>query len=140
MNLDDLHFKNRKYEPFKSYNQSKLANVLFVKSLADQYKDTNITAFSLHPGVINTNLTKPMGSGILINTIKTFFMDRDIPHGAATTLYAALSPDIENQSGAYLSDCQVTAPSQAGQDIDGKLRKGLWDVTKQQLIDAGAEF
>jgi len=51
VDVTDLHYKNgRKYSYYSSYGQSKLANVLFAKSLADKLKNTNITPVSLHPG------------------------------------------------------------------------------------------
>ena len=34
LDLEDLHFKHRKYSPWKAYGQSKLCNVLFAKELA----------------------------------------------------------------------------------------------------------
>ena len=34
LDLDDLHFKKRKYTPWKAYGQSKLCNVLYAKELA----------------------------------------------------------------------------------------------------------
>ena len=42
----------------RSYQQSKLANVLFARVLASRYKDKQITTYSLHPGVIDTSLTR----------------------------------------------------------------------------------
>lgn len=34
LDLNDLHFKKRKYTPWKAYGQSKLCNVLYAKELA----------------------------------------------------------------------------------------------------------
>ena len=56
--------------------------------------------------------------------------------GAATTLTAAVSPELEGKSGAYLSDCQVIAPSKEAQDE--ALAKRLWEVTEQQICEAEA--
>jgi NAD(P)-dependent dehydrogenase (short-subunit alcohol dehydrogenase family) len=60
VDVNDLHFKNgREYEAWSSYGQSKLANILFGQQLAlEIYKGTKVKAFSLHPGVIRTNLLK----------------------------------------------------------------------------------
>jgi NAD(P)-dependent dehydrogenase (short-subunit alcohol dehydrogenase family) len=55
----DLHFdKGRAYKGWEAYGQSKLANLLFAKGLADRLKGTPLTAVSVHPGVIKTNLWK----------------------------------------------------------------------------------
>jgi NAD(P)-dependent dehydrogenase (short-subunit alcohol dehydrogenase family) len=53
----DLHFKHgRKYNNWVSYGQSKLADILFAKELSDRTEGTAMTACSVHPGVIQTNL------------------------------------------------------------------------------------
>jgi NAD(P)-dependent dehydrogenase (short-subunit alcohol dehydrogenase family) len=59
----------KNWSMMSSYQQSKLANVLFARTLASRYKDKQVTAYSLHPGVINTNL----GSDIpFIRVFKVF--------------------------------------------------------------------
>ena len=55
----DLHYKNgRTYAGWEAYGQSKLANLLFAKGLADRLKGTPMTAVSVHPGTIQTALWK----------------------------------------------------------------------------------
>lgn len=54
-----------------------------------------------------------------------------IMQGAATSVYAATSPDLAGQSGAYLAGCKVVTPSQQAQDSE--LAQKLWTVTEQQL-------
>ena len=61
-------------------------------------------------------------------------MDKTIPMGAATSVYALLSPDINtSKSGAYLSDCSVEIPSKAGQDVGGKIRMSLWKASEKSI-------
>ena len=50
MNWDDLNAEKRSYSHFRSYSNSKLANVLHAKELAKRAKDIGIVAFSVHPG------------------------------------------------------------------------------------------
>jgi NAD(P)-dependent dehydrogenase (short-subunit alcohol dehydrogenase family) len=55
IDLNDLHFnKGRAYSGFSSYCQSKLANILFAKSLADQFTAAQkpIKVMSVHPGLL----------------------------------------------------------------------------------------
>ena len=49
INFDDLNC-DRNYCPKKAYHQSKLAQILFTKELANQLKDSKIKTYSLHPG------------------------------------------------------------------------------------------
>src|SRR6185369_3724090 len=57
--FDDLTFE-KSYRPWKAYGQSKLANLLFARSLARRLAGTSQTANALHPGVIATNLGRHM--------------------------------------------------------------------------------
>ena len=56
---DDLNFEAEgSYSPAKAYFQSKLANIMHANALARRLQDTGITVYSLHPGVIDTELTR----------------------------------------------------------------------------------
>lgn len=135
VDLNDVHFtKGRNYDPWVAYGQTKMANILFAKSLADDLKDTQVTTISLHPGVIKTNLSRHLNF-VLKTFVNVFFSDKDIPQGASTTLYACLNPEFAKQemSGSYLKDCQVVLPNQMSQDKSGFLRAGLWKLTQDQI-------
>ena len=109
--------KNAKKDwgPFTSYQQSKLANVLFSRALASRYKDKQVTAYSLHPGVIKTNLgSKVPLSGLLIR----LFTDKSIEQGAATTVYCALKPGLESETGRYFDNSTVTNLAEKWGDDD----------------------
>ena len=100
-----------------------------------------ICAVSLHPGVISTNIQRYnewMRTGFLGSILTALFIDKTIPQGTATTLYACLEPSLDTPEyrGCYLSDCQVKAPSKPGQDTDRSLRRALWKVTEQELAKA----
>jgi NAD(P)-dependent dehydrogenase (short-subunit alcohol dehydrogenase family) len=135
--VSDLHFKNgREYEGWLAYGQSKLANMLFTKSLADQLANTQVQAVCLHPGIIPTNLARhiiiPSVPVVKVAGAKGF--DKTIPQGAATTMYACLSPDLDSKtmSGSYLQDCAVEIPSlEAAQSKT--LRDDLWDLTEREV-------
>lgn len=48
--------EGRLYSKWKGYGQSKTANCLMTVALADKLGKKGLTAISLHPGVIGTNL------------------------------------------------------------------------------------
>jgi NAD(P)-dependent dehydrogenase (short-subunit alcohol dehydrogenase family) len=88
-----------------SYQQSKLANILFARALGSRYKDKRVTAYSLHPGVIKTNL----GSKIpLSNFLMMFVKEKTIAEGATTTVYCTLKPGLESEIERYFDDSTVT--------------------------------
>lgn len=135
--IDDLHYtKGRKYDAWKAYGQSKLANVLFAKALSDKLTGSNVLAVSLHPGVIATNLVRhqiPSKEGIIYSAFKAFITDKTIPQGASTTVYACLAPELKTHGGVYLDNCKLGQLTTTGEDVDGKLRVALWDETEKQL-------
>ncbi|MEI4889606.1 hypothetical protein Q8G85_26780, partial [Klebsiella pneumoniae] len=108
--------------------QSKLCNLLHTNELARRLKEegVNITANSLHPGVIATNLVSHIG---LLSWLNTFakYVTKNIPQGAATTCYLALNPQVKDVSGAYFMDSNKADPSLVAKDAE--LAKKLWDFS-----------
>jgi NAD(P)-dependent dehydrogenase (short-subunit alcohol dehydrogenase family) len=133
----DLHYtQGRAYSGWEAYGQSKLANLLFAKGLADSLSaKTHITAVSVHPGVIQTNLWRQSTLNRIVGCVVT---SKSIPQGAATTVWACVAPRVGTDAlrGAYLEDCRVSVPSTAGLDSDKKLRAALWAATEEQLREA----
>jgi retinol dehydrogenase-12 len=69
IDVNDLHYKNgRSYRAWQAYGQSKLANLLFAKELADRLAESspNVTAVSVHPGVIQTNLWRFVVTALIL--------------------------------------------------------------------------
>ncbi|KAK4338430.1 hypothetical protein RND71_042917 [Anisodus tanguticus] len=117
------------YTAILAYGQSKLANILHANELARHFKEEGleITANSLHPGAINTNLLRHQNlvEGI-VNWIGKYFI-KDIPQGAATTCYVALHPQVKGITGEYFSDSNIAAPTSQAKDVE--LAKKLWDFS-----------
>jgi len=113
------------YQGWRFYGQSKLANLLMAKELASRLKGTNATAYSLHPGVIQTNLGRNMtGLFPLVVSLGAKFIEKTIPQGAATQCYLATAPEVCDYSGQYFSNCQPARTSAYGRDE--QLAKELW--------------
>lgn len=102
--LDDLNC-SQGYDALGTYGQSKLAVVLFNKSLATKLKDTNVTTNSIHPGVIRTNLAADTQDWKvkLIGALAGPWT-RSIPQGAATHCFVAAHPSLDGISGEYFGD------------------------------------
>ena len=60
MNFDDLQGET-KYSPWRAYQQSKLANILFTRELARRLEGTGVTANALHPGYVRTQIFRAEG-------------------------------------------------------------------------------
>ena len=116
IDLTDPGFEHTEYDPWFSYGRAKTANILTAVGLDQRYRDRGVRAFAVHPGGIHTEL----GRHLTDEALKAL-MDRmppgdktpwkTIPQGAATSVYAATSPDLDGQGGVYLEDCHVGTPT-----------------------------
>jgi len=125
----DRAFQQRKYAPFAQYGDSKLANVLFARGLSKRLP-ANVKTFSLHPGVIPTNLSRSMFGGAVFRAVGRLFM-KSVEQGAATTIWGATAPELEGQSGAYLSDCAVKTPLHEA--LDETLVERTWALSQKAV-------
>jgi len=127
--FDDISFANN-YSGTLAYGQSKLANLLFAKSLAKRFVGSQRTANAVHPGVIATNLVRHMNPVVraLMPVAQAVAM-KSIPQGAATQCYVAAHPSLKDISGEYFADCNVTRPSRLASDAE--LAERLWQVSEE---------
>lgn len=130
INLEDIN-SEKSYDKKKAYSQSKLANILFTRSLAKRLEGTGVTAYALHPGVVQTelwrHLNKPQQAAMWM--IRPF--TKTSVQGAQTTIYCAVAPELETESGKYYSDCAPTNCSRAALDDDVAQR--LWELSCKML-------
>ncbi|XP_038585681.1 dehydrogenase/reductase SDR family member 13-like [Micropterus salmoides] len=115
---------------FHAYCNSKLCNMLFTHELAKRLKGTNVTCYSVHPGVVRTELSRNVSlwQKVFIEPIAhLLFLDPEA--GAQTTLHCCLQEGIEHLSGRYFSCCAVQEVSARGRD-DAAARK-LWEVSEK---------
>ncbi|CAF1102911.1 unnamed protein product [Rotaria sp. Silwood1] len=118
----------------RSYQQSKLANMLFARAIASRYNDRKITAYSLHPGVIATNLTSRIP---LASVVQVFYKKKTPEQGAATTVYCALKPGLENETGRYFNDSTVTNLADKWTDNDINT---FWEWTEKVIRERTANL
>ncbi|XP_076945310.1 short-chain dehydrogenase TIC 32, chloroplastic-like [Bidens hawaiensis] len=123
----------KKYSKYQAYGQSKLANILHANELTRHLKEegAEITANSLHPGVISTNLFRhvfnpPSFAEGFVSKL-TSLLIKNVQQGAATTCYVALHPQVKGVSGAYFSDSNLAKTTKLAKDIG--LAKRLWDFS-----------
>ena len=105
----------------REYAVSKLANLLFSAELARRLQGTQVSCYSLHPGVVDTEIWRA-----LPNWARPLLRLRGLltpEEGARTTLHCALHAP-HSESGLYYADCKPFRPSALGQDLD--LAKALW--------------
>lgn len=117
------------YNSIYAYGQSKLANILHANELCRcfQAENLDITANSLHPGSIITNLLRYHSFINALSRTLGRLVLKNVQQGAATTCYVALHPQVKGVSGKYFSDSNIYEPSAKAKDAD--LAKKLWDFS-----------
>ena len=119
------------YSPLAAYGQSKLANILFTRELARRLNGIGVTANSLHPGVVYTEISRNESS-----TLQFIFAHYIYPHfaktsfeGAQTTIHVAVSEELDGVTGLYFADCEEKKPEKTA--LDDEAAKKLWQVSAE---------
>jgi WW domain-containing oxidoreductase len=132
--LEDARLESAVYDPWIAYGNAKLANVLHARELHERYGASGLHAFSLHPGGIHTGLqTHVPWTTALYWRLATPFFFKNIPQGAATTVYCALHPAALQSAGRYHVDCNAAATCCDDVVDDAALRRKLWE-TSERLV------
>ena len=115
--------KKEDYGAIKNYGLSKYLNIVFSKALIFKFsqkekekekdKDNtgsklNILSYSLHPGGIDTGITREL-PGILKKSLDFIgkFTYKTLSQGAATTVYLACQDKSKLENGGYYVDCNL---------------------------------
>ncbi len=114
---EDPHYRTRPYDKWEAYGQSKTANIWCAIELDRRLSPRGVHAYAVHPGVIATELSRHLdkddfaamasrmpGGRLVLKTVE---------QGAATTVWAATSPDLADAGGLYLEDCGIAGPADA---------------------------
>jgi NAD(P)-dependent dehydrogenase (short-subunit alcohol dehydrogenase family) len=122
------------YDPKRAYGQSKLANCLFTLELANRFAGTTMTANSLNPGPVLTNLQRhaPPWLVTLGDILGPAFM-KSPAEGASTSCYLATSPALAKVNGQYFIDCNPVALG--GSSEDAEMAAQLWAVSAELVSD-----
>lgn len=137
---DDMHF-SKDYDPWQAYGQSKTANVLFAVELNRRGAAHGVQAFSLHPGAILTPLQRHLSREFMVGAGWVDEQGRGsdpsfktVEQGAATAVWAATSPLLDDRGGEYLMDCDV-APADDVKDWASDPREAvrLWDYSSEAI-------
>jgi NAD(P)-dependent dehydrogenase (short-subunit alcohol dehydrogenase family) len=117
------------WDSWRSYANSKLANILFTRELARRLDGTGVTANCAHPGVVRTGFgreSRPLLK-LGITIARPFMLSPE--RGADTIVYLASSPDVAGQTGGYYVKRQRREPSAAARD-DAAARE-LWELSEK---------
>jgi NAD(P)-dependent dehydrogenase (short-subunit alcohol dehydrogenase family) len=136
VDLEDPNFNMRPYDKWVAYGQSKTANSLFSVELDRRGKEHNISAFAVHPGrILATDLIRYMtdedmkAAGIVReNGVLKGPGIKSIEQGAATTVWCAVSAQLNNKGGVYCADCDISELTPNGSQLQSGVRR--WAIDK----------
>jgi len=140
---EDINFERQPYDPIRAYAQSKTANVLFAVELDRRLGARDVHAYAVHPGVVPTNLRRYLTKEML-EMLKAYAAshpgeEKTIEQGAASTVWAATSADLEGKGGSYIQDCAVAVPGEAAKSavmayaLDPEAARVLWTISEEMV-------
>ncbi|MFD8781758.1 oxidoreductase [Kitasatospora sp. NPDC059599] len=138
IDFDDLDSR-RSYRPWRAYQQSKLANLLFTRELQRRLTEAGsaVTAHAAHPGYAATNLQSgAAGAGQrLMMAIANRLVAQSQEQGALPSLYAATQPlpgvsytgpDGRGELRGFPAPAQLSPHA-----VDDARARRLWDVSER---------
>jgi NAD(P)-dependent dehydrogenase (short-subunit alcohol dehydrogenase family) len=144
LNFDDLQYKQN-YAPMKTYQQSKLANLMLALEMERRLHAAGSTILSVaaHPGVANTNLFQTGQHSAIENAARKVmghligaFLNTEA-EGALPTLYAATSSAVTGggyygpQGFQEMCGDEIGAAKIMPQASDPAAAARLWDVCEE---------
>lgn len=131
MGFEDMQAE-QSYKTFREYGRSKLANILFTRSLAKRLEKQAITVNCLHPGAVDTSLgdqNKGVVGKFMQRVVKPFFRSPD--KGAETSIYLCCSDEVAAVSGQYFSNCKVKSLKPWA--VDDNAAEKLWQHSEASV-------
>ena len=176
INWEDPDYERSDYHNFTAYGRSKTANALFALELDRRMAEKGVHAYSVHPGVIMTDLSRHLvpadlewmaarsrraasaaeaadpggddgsaaggdgsesGESSDDGSALDAFRFKSVEQGAATSVWAATAPELDQHGGAYLEDCGVAERNEDELATDGvapwacdpQQAQRLWDLS-----------
>ena len=142
IDLDDPNWERRDYDKFAAYGASKTANILHVVELDRRLRDHGVRAYAVHPGVVATSLARHMSRDDFTTLTQFEPADPmqekiDVRHdftmpeqGAATQVWAAVSPQLADTGSVYLADCEIR-DDVAPYALDSDHAMTLWELSEE---------
>jgi NAD(P)-dependent dehydrogenase (short-subunit alcohol dehydrogenase family) len=127
MRWDDLQFEEG-YDKWRAYGQSKTANALFAVALDRLAAPSGVRAFSLAPGSVKTSLWRHLSSEELVEPLDEqgdpTYPWKTPEQGAATSVWAATSSQLDGMGGVYLEHCDVAEIDDSDPAASDYVRRG----------------
>lgn len=160
--FDDINFEHTEYAGMRAYAQSKTALILFTLKLDELAKQYHIRSFAVHPGPIpSTDIFAESGVGInsdfnvsmkrllakflrgfnvtaLLNFVRNpkhaGDVYKNVRQGAATSLWCAVSDDLNGKGGVYCEDSNIAVAVRNGSMAPFGIRQWALDMESAERL------
>ncbi|MDR1164105.1 MAG: SDR family NAD(P)-dependent oxidoreductase [Candidatus Accumulibacter sp.] len=160
--FDDIHFKHTEYSGMRAYAQSKAALVLLTVKLDALLREHKIRAYAVHPGPVpssdlfaagrvgsdsrakvwlarlHARLARVLHVTEALNIVRrpknVGDLYKTVQQGAATTVWAATSEDLEGFGGVYLEDCNIAVVVPNGSTAPFGVRPWAFDEAAAERL------
>jgi NAD(P)-dependent dehydrogenase (short-subunit alcohol dehydrogenase family) len=117
VDFDDVML-TRNFSPTRAYSQSKLAQIMFTMTLAEQLDAARVTVNSLHPATfMDTNMVRSSGRQPMTT----------VDEGADAVMQLAVFPALAARTGLYFNGLQEARAN--AQAYDAEARRRLWELS-----------
>jgi NAD(P)-dependent dehydrogenase (short-subunit alcohol dehydrogenase family) len=127
---DDLSWEKRRYNGYKAYGASKVAQLYTVWELAEKLKGTGVTINAVHPGEVKTNIG--MNNGVLFQWYQRYliwWILKDPVISGNAIYYLAAAPEMAEVRGRYFNLTIDEKP--APHALDRTLGKRIWSISEE---------
>lgn len=160
--FEDINFNHTEYDGMVAYAQSKTALILFTLKLDELAQKDNIRAFAVHPGPIPSTdifaesmigiqsnvkvsmmrfLAKFM-RGFNITALQNFVRNpknigdvyKNVKQGAATSVWCAISEDLDGLGGIYCEDSDIAVKVSNGSNAPFGVRPWALDMESAERL------
>jgi NAD(P)-dependent dehydrogenase (short-subunit alcohol dehydrogenase family) len=132
--FDDYGWHTRRWTTMRAYGHSKLANLLFNRSLSLRLGGTgSVISNALHPGTVATHIAGNNGwyARFGMSVMRPFLLSPE--KGAETSVYLASAEEAGAHRGAYFVKCRPTRPKPWAEDDAAAER--LWSLSVALLAE-----
>jgi NAD(P)-dependent dehydrogenase (short-subunit alcohol dehydrogenase family) len=139
IHFEDIHYRQRPYDKWEAYGQSKTANSLFAVGFNQRFADLGVNANAVMPGGIMTPLQRHLpreemiAFGWMDESGKLNDRFKSTEQGASTSVWAALGDELEGVGGLYLENCNQAVAWTQENPFEGVLPHALDSETAERL-------
>ena len=130
LDLADLNWEHRRYNGYRGYGASKIAQLLTTWEFADRLQGTGVTINAMHPGDVRTNIGN--NNGPLYRWFQRIVIGptlKDPAISGEALYYLAAAPELADVSGRFFHLTIDEKP--AAHAMDRQKGRQVWDVSLQ---------